>query len=120
MVQSSLARRRQEGVKVDNETTPGRRLPAAITGALLFGVIAGAIRKTETLPANPGRVVSTQEIGNSFLTEHVLAFEVLSVLLLAAMIGAIVIARKADFGQDRRPAQSRVPRAPKQGEELTP
>jgi NADH-quinone oxidoreductase subunit J len=109
--------RRQEGVMVENETTEGRRFPAAVTGALMFGVIAAAIHKTENLPNNPGRLVSTQEIGNSFLTENLLAFEVLSVLLLAAMIGAIVVARKLDYGQERPPARSRVPRA---REELTP
>jgi len=45
--------------------------------------------------------VTSDEIGRAFLTEHLLAFEVLSVLLLAAMIGAIVLARKADFGKER-------------------
>src|SRR5262249_31395321 len=95
--------RRQEGVMIENESTPSRRIPAAVPGAVLFGVVAGAIRKTDSLPASPTRVVSTQEIGNSFLTEHLLAFEVLSILLLAAMIGAIVVARKLDVGQERRP-----------------
>jgi len=109
--------RRHEGVMIENESSPSRRLPAAFTSALLFGVVAGAIRKTENFPEGPPRQVSTQEIGNSFLTEHLLAFEVLSILLLAAMIGAIVVARKMDHGQERRPVRSRVPRA---GEELTP
>jgi hypothetical protein len=35
------------------------------------------------------------------LTSNALAFEVLSVLLLAAMIGAIVVARRHDFALDR-------------------
>ena len=37
-----------------------------------------------------------QAIGAQFLGPHVIAFEALSVLLLAAMIGAIVLARKKD------------------------
>ena len=109
--------RRHEGVMIENETTPARRWPGAITGALAFGVIAAAIRKTDGLPSHPGRVVTTEEIGNSFLTEQLLAFEVLSILLLAAMIGAIVVARKVDQWQERRPARARVQRP---REELTP
>ena len=36
------------------------------------------------------------ELGVLFLTRHVLAFEALSVLLLAVMIGAIVLSRRSD------------------------
>jgi NADH-quinone oxidoreductase subunit J len=39
---------------------------------------------------------TANDLGHAFLTDFVLPFEVLSVLLVAAMIGAIAIARKAD------------------------
>ncbi|MEO0604701.1 MAG: NADH-quinone oxidoreductase subunit J [Myxococcota bacterium] len=38
----------------------------------------------------------TAEVGRRLLTDHLLAFEALSVLLLAAMIGAIVLSRRKD------------------------
>jgi NADH-quinone oxidoreductase subunit J len=94
--------RRHEGVFVENETAPTRRVPAALTAAALLGVIAGATYRTPGLPAAPGRRPTTEEIGRSFLTEHLLAFEVLSLLLLGAMIGAIVLSRKLDPGGERR------------------
>jgi NADH-quinone oxidoreductase subunit J len=94
--------RRHEGVFVENETSPSRRVPAALMAAAVLGVIAGATYRTPNLPTSPGRAPTTEEIGRSFLTEHLLAFEVLSILLLAAMIGAIVLARKLDPGAQRR------------------
>jgi NADH-quinone oxidoreductase subunit J len=96
--------RRHEGTFVENETSPARRVPAVLTAVALFGVIAGAPFKTPGLPKTPGRAITTEEIGRSFLTDQLLAFEILSVLLLAAMIGAIVLARKSDPG-----AQKRIP-----------
>jgi NADH:ubiquinone oxidoreductase subunit 6 (subunit J) len=38
----------------------------------------------------------SQEIARLFLTDQVLAFEVLSILLLGVMVGAIVLARRRD------------------------
>ena len=45
---------------------------------------------------NPTHQPTTQLIGDSFLTTYLLPFEFLSVLLLVALIGAIVIARKQE------------------------
>jgi NADH-quinone oxidoreductase subunit J len=93
--------RRHERVMIENETAPGRRLPGLLAAAALFGVVAAATTRTSGLPAGPTRMVRADEIGRSFLTEHLLAFEVLSLLLLVAMIGAIVLARKTDYGKAR-------------------
>lgn len=94
--------RRHERVFIENETASRRRVPAVLAAAVLFGVIASATYRTPGLPTGPGRAVPTDEIGRSFLGEHLLAFEVLSILLLIAMIGAIVLARKTDFGKEPR------------------
>ncbi len=69
----------------------------AIVASLLFGVIAAATLFTKGLDGlvAPPRA-TTPELGMALLTEHLLAFEVLSVLLLAAMIGAIVLSRRRD------------------------
>lgn len=93
--------KRLETTFVENESNRARSIPAAIAAVALFGLIASAVWRTEGLPTAPGRAASTEEIGRSFLSENLLAFEVLSVLLLAAMIGAIVIARRVDFAKER-------------------
>ncbi len=67
-------------------------LAALAVAAMLTAVIFAA-----PLPAlHAAPPVDAADLGRSFLGEYVLPFEVLSVLLVAAMIGAIVIARKED------------------------
>ena len=66
---------------------------AALAALVLFGVIAAAIARTGA-PAATERVgPSVQDIGQSLFTQWAIPFEVASVLLLVALIGAIVIAR---------------------------
>ncbi len=71
-----------------------------VTGLLLSSAIAGifiaAIKRTDMPETTPLTVSDPQAVGALFLQQHVLAFEALSVLLLAAMIGAIVLARRRD------------------------
>jgi NADH-quinone oxidoreductase subunit J len=68
----------------------------ALAALALAGLLGSAVMTLplprEGLTPPPG----AREIGAAFLTEYVLAFEVLSVLLVAAMVAAIVIARKSD------------------------
>jgi NADH-quinone oxidoreductase subunit J len=92
--------RRHESPDVENEASPRRRWPALLTGVALFGVLASSIRSTNGLPTDQAPPTPTKDIGRAFLTDHVLAFEVLSLLLLAAMIGAIVVSRRRDHGQE--------------------
>jgi NADH-quinone oxidoreductase subunit J len=45
--------------------------------------------------APPGRSVSSvRDIGVALFTDHALAFEATSILILVAMVGAIVLARR--------------------------
>ncbi len=86
-------RHRDIGVDVDSS----RRLPAALGAGALFGALAAAIVSTDLPAWAPSAPMPAVEIGRAFLTDHLIAFEVLSVLLLAAMIGAIVLGRQRDF-----------------------
>jgi NADH-quinone oxidoreductase subunit J len=90
--------RRHEGLVVQAESAGQGR--AAVVAAVLFGAVATAIRATKGLDAAPRGAVrvdaTTGDLGRALLGAHVLAFEVVSVLLLGAIIGAIVIARKRD------------------------
>lgn len=85
------------------------RLRAAVLGLFSFAVLAFGILKTKGLPAKAPVLIETQKLGESFLTEHVLAFEVLSLLLLAAVLGAIVLARKTDPAVEGEVDGPRVP-----------
>ena len=72
-----------------------KRLSAAVVAAGTFGVLTWLIWDAfgdERIPLK--QVVRTKEIGASLFDRFVLPFEAISVLLLAALVGAIVLARK--------------------------
>lgn len=99
MLFAIMLTRRRGGVSVKNESDPARRFPALVVSGGLFGLIAWAILNTESLAhAQPIPQASAKEVARAFLGHDVLAFEVLSILLLAATVGAIIIARRRDFG----------------------
>lgn len=85
--------RRVYAVKISIE--PFRRLPGFVVAAgllaLLGATIAGATLPLRT-PAAPEP--QTARLGDLLLTKYLLPFELVSVLLLAALIGAVVLARK--------------------------
>jgi len=78
---------------VDNN----QRLLAAAVAFGVFGVLAAGI-----LAATRGdrgmleldKAVSTEQLGNDLFTTWILPFEAVSILLLAALVGAIVLARR--------------------------
>jgi NADH-quinone oxidoreductase subunit J len=83
---------------------PEDRLPVERTTALrVFGVVAAGLLVLESaviarrfgmpkLPAADSG--SVEAIGRALFTDYLLAFEITSVLLLAAVIGAIALAKK--------------------------
>lgn len=58
-------------------------------------VLAAFILRSPAVLA-PAKVAAIADLGKGFLGEYLLPFEVLSVLLVGVMVGAIVIARKED------------------------
>ncbi len=79
-------------VKLSN---PARfRLPAAATCLALFGVLAYiAVSPAFVSKAHVTYQPTTAEIGELLMTRYLLPFEVASVLLLAALIGAALLSR---------------------------
>ncbi|MEM7142624.1 MAG: NADH-quinone oxidoreductase subunit J [Actinomycetota bacterium] len=72
-----------------------KRSIAAVVGVLLFAVMAMALIDTW----EDDRIVieepqSVAEVSDSIFSQYIVPFEAVSVLLLAALIGAIVVARK--------------------------
>ncbi len=77
----------------------GLQLRKALSIAVCAGLLALLIRVDLTTPWNlPGPTAigerATERIGEHLFTDYLLPFELASVLLLMAMIGAIVLARK--------------------------
>ena len=72
-----------------------QRLVALLTSASVFGVFTFIIWRTfgsERIPLD--QVVRTADIGRSLFSGYILPFELVSVLLLAALVGAIVLAKR--------------------------
>jgi NADH-quinone oxidoreductase subunit J len=77
----------------DNE----QRLLAAIVAAALFGVTSWILIDTfegSEIELSSSNAVRSADIGEGIFSNYVLPFEIVSVLLLAALIGAVMIARK--------------------------
>ncbi len=67
---------------------------SVFAGLLILGVNLGIIYKTAWEPAAERKIDwSVKTIGDFLLTKYVLVFEVISLVLLVAMLGAIIISR---------------------------
>ncbi len=89
------------------DVAPGAQIPIP-GGVKVFGVVLSvsmaamlfwaltALRATplDADPQTAGRVESVHEIGVVLFRDHAFAFEVTSLLILVAMVGAVVLARK--------------------------
>jgi NADH:ubiquinone oxidoreductase subunit 6 (subunit J) len=75
---------------------PGQAVAAVFMGTALFLVTAVAVATSPWPRASsvPIDVPTTEIIGRGLFTTYALPFEIASILLLVAMIGAIVIARE--------------------------
>ncbi len=70
----------------------------AFTGLLVVGVLYKIVEKTSEAEFNspaevPENFGTVAEVGKFLFTDFVLPFEVASILLLAAMVGAVVLAK---------------------------
>jgi NADH-quinone oxidoreductase subunit J len=79
----------------DRITQTSRQIAAGlgIAGALLVAILAIFRRATLTVPRPAVSGDLTRAIGQSLLTTYVLPFELLGVLFLAALVGALYFAR---------------------------
>ena len=69
-------------------------LSAVAAVGLLAGLIYASVRGIPALTAPPPLPETAPYLGRALLTTYALPFEAVSVLLLAAMVGAIILARK--------------------------
>ena len=79
----------------DDSVADEKRAMAAVVGVLLFAVMAIAlIDSFEDLRVVSDEPQSVVAVSDSIFSQYIVPFEAVSVLLLAALIGAIVVARK--------------------------
>jgi NADH-quinone oxidoreductase subunit J len=75
--------------------TDNRQWPiAALAAVAVFGLLVAGIARTDVRVADGGRqVVAFKDLGESLFVQWAVPFEVASLVLLVALIGAIVLVR---------------------------
>jgi NADH-quinone oxidoreductase subunit J len=80
------------------------KLAAAISAGLLLTVFVGSLKGTELMAQQQGPVADVglvKSLGRLLFKEYLLPFEISSVLLLAAMVGAVMLG-KSEQNTDTR------------------
>jgi NADH-quinone oxidoreductase subunit J len=87
--------RAKTGTDTDLDHGSVKKAVAGVIGVLLFGVMGYALwDEYRGQEVGDLLVQRTAEVSDSIFSTYLLPFEVISVLLLAALIGAIVLARR--------------------------
>lgn len=74
-----------------------RQAPIAVVIALVVvGLVVWAVVTTAWKAAPTVAVVAVEAVGNLLFTDYALPFEIIGFLLLAAIIGAIFLARRPE------------------------
>ena len=83
-------------ISVDIREGTIQTIPAVIITATIGGILAGAVWTTSWPSVRGGSEIAATApaIGEMFLTTYLLPFEIASVLLLVALVGAALIARR--------------------------
>lgn len=72
----------------------GQQLAAGGIAAVLFGLIALAVFTGPWRITTPFNLATSEAIGTQLLTTYVFPFELVSLVLLVGMVGALVLARE--------------------------
>jgi NADH-quinone oxidoreductase subunit J len=83
---------------------------AGLTGLWMIIATSRAFGKLELTAAAANQPLGTpRAIGRALFTDYVLPFEIASIILLAAMIGAIYLARETAREEEQAPGQPETP-----------
>ncbi len=95
-------------LNLNQETEPHKstvlKFAAAISAGLLLTVFVGSLKGTELMTQQQGPATDVglvKSLGRLLFTEYLLPFEISSVLLLAAMVGAVMLG-KSEQNTDTR------------------
>ena len=93
--------------QADATTIPAsrQRLSAALVSLALFGVLTLATQSLAAAPV-PDHVVSLAQLGQELVTSLVLPFEVISLVFVAALVGAIALAASESSAPFSSPKKS--------------
>ncbi len=84
--------------EVEPMNTRGAQLAAFIAGGSLFLVLIMALKDTlilgQTYRQQDNNIGLVKELGNLLFSKYVVAFELTSILFIAAMVGAILLAKR--------------------------
>lgn len=99
MIFGVMVTRRHEGANAPAERLHGFRGLVVASG--MFALLAWAVLASDLERGAPPLVKpeTTRSLATALLDDHLVAFEAVSLLLLAALIGAVVLARRRD-GRD--------------------
>jgi NADH-quinone oxidoreductase subunit J len=88
-------------MNLNKETEPHKNLwlkaSAAVAAGSLLVVLVGALKSVQTIQAGPNfnpNVGLIENLGNTLFHDFLLPFEISSILLLAAMVGAVMLGKK--------------------------
>lgn len=87
-----LTRVREVSLTLDNPQRPW----AAVASVIVFAILAAGMLATPWGAAEPPNYISFVDIGTSLFTQWAVPFEVASLVLLIALMGAIIIARSEE------------------------
>lgn len=88
---------RVEGMELQLE--PMKAVPAAIVSGFFLWLLVSIARRTTWPVGDSGEMeATTAAIGEAIMTTHLLPFELLSVLLLVILVGAMYLARRDRAG----------------------
>ncbi len=84
-----------DDLRLPNQPTPVRWLMGAVIALLVVIMLVPVIRALAptAAPAAAVGVTNTESLATALFTTYLLPFEIASVLLLAAIIGAVILAR---------------------------
>jgi NADH-quinone oxidoreductase subunit J len=94
MVFGVMVTRKHEAATVSIDGA--NRVRGALAAGAFFAVVAWAIFRTDLSSLTAVETPSTRDLAMALLDRYLIAFEVASVLLLAANISAVVLARRRD------------------------
>jgi NADH-quinone oxidoreductase subunit J len=83
--------------RIGDQTIPQKNkqsLPAFFVLSAFVGLVSGLILKADWPTAQASARVDALALGQALLGPYVFPFEIISVVLIAGLIGAVVIARK--------------------------
>ncbi len=88
-----------EVVNVEMKTGTLQTVPASIIVAMMAGALCGIFYITDwkIVHGVPAPASTVSSLGEMFMTTYLLPFEIASVVLLVALIGAALIARKGNI-----------------------